>query len=70
MVTDLLCYWCRNMVYSVCHVSLELCEMLPKISKKKGNNEFLKSIVVLLPKDVDGIANSVGPDHTAPLGAV
>ena len=42
----------------------KLCSYLPKIQTKKPNlNAFPQ-------KDANGIANSVDPDQTAPLGAV
>ena len=41
-----------------------LCCDLPKIQTKKPN------LRVFCQKDANGIANSVDPDQTAPLGAV
>ena len=42
----------------------KLCCNLPKIQEKRPN------LWVFRQKDANGIANSVDPDQTAPLGAV
>ena len=42
----------------------KLCSNLPKIQTKEPN------LRVFHQKDANGIANSVDPDQTAPLGAV